>query len=107
MKFKSIILALILTFGIVSTVFANDETAKVHFEKLTSAYEVTGDAVRVRTHPTTEGYIICELNKGTLVKSFDYEEEPYKDDSGMKWRYVFMKDGHVGWICADYLKFKK
>lgn len=108
MKAKSILITLLLTLSCASTVFAesNDETTKQFYDRPGVAYLVTGDYVRVRTHPTTYGYIICELRKGEWVKDFGNNSQAHQDDNGMKWRYIIMKDGHVGWVSADFLDLR-
>lgn len=108
MKTKSIIIGLALALSVASTAFAesNEETSKQFYDRPGAAYLVTGDYVRVRTHPSTYGYIIRELRKGEWVKGFDYNAKPHEDKTGMKWQYILMQDGSVGWICADFLDLR-
>jgi len=106
MKIKVFLLTFLLTLCVASTVLANDEGSKAFYAKAGVTYLVTGDSVRVRTHPTTDGYIICELNKGAVVKDFIKDAQPHEDSSGMKWRYILMEDGHVGWVSADFIESK-
>lgn len=109
MKTKSILIALALALSITSTVFAenNEETSEQFYNRQSAAYYVTGDYVRVRTHPSTDGFIIRELRKGEFVKSFNYDSAPHEDETGMKWHYILMKDGSVGWVCADFLELRE
>ncbi len=109
MKIKALSLALLLATGVAATAFAenNEEASKAFFEQKGVAYVLTGDYVRVRTHPSTLGYIICELRKGEIVKNFTANEEPHQDSEGLKWHYVVMKDGNVGWICTNFIELKK
>lgn len=106
MKLKTMILALMLTIGAASTALANDTTSQAYYDSPGAAYYVTGDYVRVRTHPTTDGYIICELRKGSWVKDFGGGQKAVQDNTGMKWRYIIMSDGHVGWVCDDFLDWR-
>lgn len=86
MKAKSLSVTLVLTLSIASTALAeiNEETSKHFYDGSGTAYLVSGDYVRVRTHPSTYGYIICELRKGECVKTFNPDEKPHEDETGMK-----------------------
>lgn len=106
MKLKTITLALILTLGVSVTALANEETSEEFYNRPGAAYYVKGDYVRVRTHPSTDGYIICEMRKGVWVKDFGSNSPTHKDNTGRLWRYIVMSDGNVGWVCDDYLDWR-
>lgn len=86
--------------------FANDITTKEYTNSPGVAYLVIGDMVHVRTHPSTDGYIICTLPKGSWVKAFDYNSKGIRDNTGMYWKYIIMEDGHVGWIAHPYISLR-
>lgn len=85
---------------------ANEETTNDFWNKPGVAYLVVGDGVRVRTHPTTNGYIICTLSKGEWVKAFNYDSRGVRDSKGLYWKYIVMSNGSVGWIASKYLSLR-
>lgn len=106
MKTKVLVLTLMLFAIVCTTALANETTSKEYYDEPGAAHLVIGDYVRVRSHPTTRGYIICELRKGSWVKAFKYSGDPYRDETGREWLYVAMSDGHVGWVCKEFLSLR-
>ena len=104
---KRFFLLLSCSFLFMYNIYAvNHITTKEFMNAPGVAYLVVGDMVNVRTHPTTKGYIICTLPKGSWVKSFDYNSKGKLDNTGMYWKYIIMEDGHVGWIAYQYLSLR-
>ena len=103
-RFTFILVVMIMLLSNVT--LANEKTTVEFFEDAGAAYLVVGDNVRVRTHPTLNGYIIRTLSKGEWVKSFNYQTKGVLDTQGIYWKYIIMSDGNVGWVAARYLSLR-
>ncbi|WP_297999929.1 SH3 domain-containing protein [uncultured Phascolarctobacterium sp.] len=101
---KAIVFLLMIVFS--NACFANEQTTKEFFEKPGACYLVLANNVLVRTHPTTNGYIICLLSKGDYVKSFDYNSRGILDSNGIYWKYIVMRNGNIGWVASRYLSLR-
>ena len=100
MKF---LLTFTLLLCVASSCFAAEErTTKDIFADTTIANVViTGDQLRVRTHPDLDGYIIKKLDKGTVCKFMNKVDDKNGTDS---WIYIIMEDGTVGWVFGAYAR---
>lgn len=78
---------------------ATSETTTEKYNEGTSMYIVNADDLHVRTHPSTDGYIVCTLSRGEKVCSLG----TLKDDDGDDWYYIIMKDGSIGWVYGTYV----
>ena len=102
---KKMLIMLVMLLCIASSCFAAEErTTKEIFADTTIAdVVITGDQLRVRTHPDLDGYIIKKLNKGTVCKFMNKVEDKNGTDS---WIYIIMEDGTVGWVFGAYAKIE-
>ena len=100
---KKFLLTLTLLLCVASSCFAAEEcTTKDIFADTTIANVViTGDQLRVRTHPDLDGYIIKKLDKGTVCKFMNKVDDKNGTDS---WIYIIMEDGTVGWVFGAYAR---
>ena len=100
---KKFLLTFTLLLCVASSCFAAEEsTTKDIFADTTIANVViTGDQLRVRTHPDLDGYIIKKLDKGTVCKFMNKVDDKNGTDS---WIYIIMEDGTVGWVFGAYAR---
>lgn len=102
---KKCLLLLAILLCLASSCFAAEErTTKDIFADATIAnVTITGDQLRVRTHPDLDGYIIKKLDKGTVCKFMNKVDDKNGKDS---WIYIIMEDGTVGWIFGAYAQIE-
>lgn len=100
---KKFLLTFTLLLCVASSCLAAEErTTKDIFADTTIANVViTGDQLRVRTHPDLDGYIIKKLDKGTVCKFMNKVDDKNGTDS---WIYIIMEDGTVGWVFGAYAR---
>ena len=67
---KKMIVLLTMLLCIASSCFAAEErsTKDIFADTTIANVVITGDQLRVRTHPDLDGYIIKKLDKGTVCK---------------------------------------
>lgn len=85
--------------------FAAEErtTADIFADASIADVVITGDQLRLRTHPDLDGYIIKKLSKGTVCKFMNKVEDKNGTDS---WIYVILEDGSVGWVFGGYARIE-
>ena len=78
---KKMIVLLTMLLCIASSCFAAEErsTKDIFADTTIANVVITGDQLRVRTHPDLDGYIIKKLDKGTVCKFMN------KVDDKIKW----------------------
>ena len=72
-------------------------------------YKVTCYGVNLRTGPSPNQSIICELSQGTIVNWGGFDEHEAIDENGNRWLAVVVQDGAYagtfGWVIASCLAF--
>ncbi len=103
MKKMLIILAMLLC--VASSGFAAEErtTAEIYADASIADVVITGDQLRLRTHPDLDGYIIKKLKKGTVCKFMNKVDDKNGTDS---WIYIILDDGSVGWVFGAYARIE-
>lgn len=90
-------------------------TDKRNVVKLKNYFSITGDNVRVRAEPATNGQVLTSLNKGAKVEVLKRGEQE-EAIGGKKGRWAFVDTGVVdkktgetikGWVFDAYLKEEK
>lgn len=64
----------------------------------------TGDDVLVRNDSSRAGEIVDVLNKGDVVKYYNFEEGETIGDSN-RWAYVMLKNGKTGYVFNKYIQY--
>ena len=102
---KKILIAFVVSLCMAVSCFAAEErtTKDIYADTTIANVVITGDQLRVRTHPDLEGYIIRKLDKGTVCKFMNKVDDKNGQDS---WIYVILEDGTVGWIFGAYAKIE-
>ena len=100
---KKMIVLLTMLLCIASSCFAAEErsTKDIFADTTIANVVITGDQLRVRTHPDLDGYIIKKLDKGTVCKFMNKVDDKNGTDS---WIYIIMEDGTVGWVFGAYAR---
>jgi uncharacterized protein YgiM (DUF1202 family) len=102
MKMRKLVVLLVVLGSLCSFLAvgqAEDQTTKEKYEATQNLCVVNVDGLHVRTHPSTDGYIICSLTKGDKVCSLG----TVKDEDGEDWYYIIMKSGNIGWVFGQYI----
>ena len=103
MKKVSVILCLLLWVAM-SGFAAEERTTKEIFNAPSVAcVTITGDQLRLRTHPDLDGYIITTLRKGLVCKFMNKVADKNGEDS---WVYIILPDGTVGWVFGGYVSME-
>ena len=102
---KKVLVMLIMLLCIASSCLAAEErtTKEIFADSTIANVVITGDQLRVRTHPDLDGYIIKKLNKGTVCKFMNKVDDKNGTDS---WIYIIMEDGSVGWVFGTYARIE-
>ena len=111
---KKMIVLLTMLLCIASSCFAAEErsTKDIFADTTIANVVITGDQLRVRTHPDldgyiikklVDGYIIKKLDKGTVCKFMNKVDDKNGTDS---WIYIIMEDGTVGWVFGAYARIE-
>ena len=102
---KKIFLMLTMLLCVASSCLAAEErtTAEIFADTTIANVIITGDQLRVRSHPDLEGYIIRKLDKGTVCKFMNKVDDKNGKDT---WIYLIMEDGAVGWVFGAYAKIE-
>lgn len=100
---KKFLLTFTLLLCVASSCFAAEErtTKDIFADNTIANVVITGDQLRVRTHPDLDGYIIKKLDKGTVCKFMNKVDDKNGTDS---WIYIIMEDGTVGWVFGAYAR---
>ena len=95
---KKMIVLLTMLLCIASSCFAAEErsTKDIFADTTIANVVITGDQLRVRTHPDLDGYIIKKLDKGTVCKFMNKVDD----------KYIIMEDGTVGWVFGAYARIE-
>lgn len=96
-----LVLGSLLSWGALG--YAENQSTQDKYNATQSLYVVNVDGLHVRTHPSTDGYIVCSLSKGDKVCSMG----TLKDEDGDDWYYVIMKSGNIGWVYGKYITAPK
>ena len=99
------IVLLTMLLCIASSSFAAEErsTKDIFADTTIANVVITGDQLRVRTHPDLDGYIIKKLDKGTVCKFMNKVDDKNGTDS---WIYIIMEDATVGWVFGAYARIE-
>ena len=102
---KRILAMLAMLLCVASACYAAEErtTAEIFADPTIAEVTITGDQLRLRTHPDLDGYIIKKLDKGTVCKFMNRVEDKNGTDS---WVYIILPDGSVGWVFGSYVKIE-
>lgn len=102
---KKIFTILLLVFMICSVSYAEEQRTTIDKYKNGPGSDaiVLVDNLRVRTHPTADSLIICELPKNTRL---GFIEQHYNNKTGEYWDYVILPNGYVGWVCQKYIRIR-
>jgi uncharacterized protein YgiM (DUF1202 family) len=102
---KKMIVLLTMLLCIASSCFAAEErsTKDIFADTTIANVVITGDQLRVRTHPDLDGYIIKKLDKGTVCKFMNKVDDKNGTDS---WIYIIMEDGTVGCVFGAYARIE-
>ena len=102
---KKMLLMLVTLLCIATSCFAAEErtTKEIFADASIADVVITGDQLRVRTHPDLDGYIIKKLNKGTVCKFMNKVDDKNGTDF---WVYIIMEDGTVGWVFGAYARIE-
>jgi len=102
---KKILVLAAMLLCLASSCFAAEErtTKDIFADDTIADVLITGDQLRLRTHPDLDGYIITKLSKGTRCKFMNKVDDKNGEDS---WIYVILQDGSVGWVFGAYAKIE-
>lgn len=102
---KKMLTMMAMLLCIASSCFAAEErtTTEIFTDASVANVVITGDQLRLRTHPDLEGYIIKKLDKGTVCKFMNKVDDKNGTDS---WIYVILEDGSVGWVFGAYARIE-
>ena len=102
---KKILVMLAMLLCVAASCFAAEErsTKDIFADSTIADVVITGDQLRVRTHPDLDGYIIKKLNKGTVCKCTNKVEAQYGTDA---WIYIIMEDGAVCCVFGAYARIE-
>ena len=102
---KKLVLMLAMLLCLSATCFAAEErtTKDIFADASIADVVITGDQLRVRTHPDLDGYIIKKLDKGTVCKFMNKVDDK---NGTYSWIYVIMEDGTVGWVFGAYARIE-
>lgn len=102
---KKMLLVLTMLLCIASSCFAAEErtTKEIFADASIADVVITGDQLRLRTHPDLDGYIIKKLSKGTVCKFMNKVDDKNGTDF---WVYVILEDGSVGWVFGAYARIE-
>ena len=102
---KRICVMLFLLLCVAMSGFAAEErtTKEIFKDPAVTSVTITGDQLRLRTHPDLDGYIITTLRKGTVCKFMNKVDDKNGEDT---WIYVILPDGMVGWVSGNYVSME-
>ena len=88
---KKMIVLMAMLLCVTASCFAAEErsTKDIFADSTIADVVITGDQLRVRTHPDLDGYIIKKLNKGTVCKFMNKVEDKNGTDS---WIYIIIHE---------------
>ena len=91
---KKMIVLLTMLLCIASSCFAAEErsTKDIFADTTIANVVITGDQLRVRTHPDLDGYIIKKLDKGTVCKFMNKVDDKNGTDS-----WIYIMDARTRW----------